>query len=100
MSNTDVKPLTDKQLAAVNVPEFERQFVKAQPKGDRKFTASGAKADAIVRYVLHGGFSREQIAFFTGASVSRVGEVVWVMDAAGVEHPPMTRKTKAAEVTA
>ena len=93
MFNADITRLSDDELAAISVPEFERKFTKTQPAGERVFSAGGAKADAIVRYVLHGGFSREQIAYFVGASPSRVGEVVWCLDAAGVEHPPLARKT-------
>ena len=91
--NADAARLSDEELAAIDIPEFPRQFVKVQPKGERKFTASGAKADAILRYVLHGGYSRDQIAFFTGASPSRVGECVWAMEAADVAFPALARKT-------
>ena len=93
--NADVAKLTDEQMAAITIPEFDRMFVKVQPAGERKFSASGAKADAIIRYLLTGGYSRDQIAFFTGASPSRVGEVMWAMDAAGVTYAPLARKTRA-----
>lgn len=91
---TDVKPLTDKQLAAIKVPEFERKFVKEQPKGPRTFTASGPKADLAVKYLLHGGYTRDQIATFVECSNSRVGEVIWAMAAAGLT-PTVARKVAA-----
>lgn len=92
--NADLPRLSDAELDAIAVPEFPRQFVKVQPAGERKFTASGAKADMIVRYLLHGDYTVDQIAYFCNASPSRVGECRWAMDAAGVSYPAPARKTR------
>lgn len=89
--NDKAKPLTDKELAAIVVPEFERKFEKQQPKGPRTFTAKGPKADLAVKYLLHGGFTRDQIAVFVGCSNSRVGEVIWAMEAAGLKPTTVSR---------
>ena len=80
-STSIVSPITGN---AVIVPVFERTTVRVQNAGPRKFTAGGAKGDAIVAAIVEGKATRAQIAKAVGCSVSRVGEVVWVMEAAGV----------------
>lgn len=105
-TTTTIRPLTDEELEAIELPNFKRTYVKAQPKyqrGDvvdkdgnavtgREFSASGPKADKVAKYVMHGGFTRQEIATFVGCSVSRVGEVLWAMDADGVEYPELLRR--------
>lgn len=115
-TTTEVRALTDEELADIELPEFSRTYVKPQPKykdgaikdangnalTGREFSASGPKADKVVKYVMHGGFTRQEIANFVGCSVSRVGEVLWAMDAAGVKYPELTRRrsdAKPVEVT-
>lgn len=106
MTTTKPAPLTKEQLDGIEIPDFERKYVKEQPKfkndavkdkngnviKGREFTASGAKADFVVKYLMHGGFTRQEIATFVGCSVSRVGEVIWAMNAAGVEYPEPVRR--------
>ena len=105
-TTTEVRALTDEELAEIELPEFSRTYVKPQPKykdgavkdangnalTGREFSASGPKADKVVKYVMHGGYTRQEIATFVGCSVSRVGEVLWAMDAAGVKYPELTRR--------
>jgi hypothetical protein len=111
-----VRPLNDDELASIELPQFDRKYVKEQPKyksaepvtdkegnviKGREFNAGGPKADLVVKYVMHGGYTRSEIATFVGCSVSRVGEVLWAMDAANVEHPELLRRreTPKAEAT-
>lgn len=66
------------------LPEFPRKFTKTQKAGDRVFSVSGPKADAIAAYILRGGYTRSEIAEHIGCSQSRVAEVAWGMVAGGV----------------
>lgn len=105
-TTTEVRALTAEELAEIELPEFSRTYVKPQPKykdgaikdangnalTGREFSASGPKADRVVKYVMHGGYTRQEIASFVGCSVSRVGEVLWAMDAAGVKYPELVRR--------
>jgi redox-regulated HSP33 family molecular chaperone len=81
-------------LAAVVVPAHSDSFVKVQPAAEsgRKFIVSGAKADAVRLLIFaESGLTRKQIAALCDCSVSRVGEVLWGLDADGVEYvaPPL-----------
>jgi hypothetical protein len=66
------------------LPEFPRKFTKTQRAGDREFSVSGPKADAVAAYILRGGYTRAEIAEYVGCSQSRVAEVAWGMIAAGL----------------
>lgn len=107
-----VRPLSDEELAAVELPDFERKYIKAQPlytsaegvknkDGERlvgrEFNAGGPKATMVAKYIMHGGFTRKEIADFCNCSVSRVGEVLWAMDAGKVEHPEILRRREPAK---
>jgi hypothetical protein len=77
----------------VETPDFARSFMKVQTfknrkAGDgsaRKFTASGPGAEIVIKMVLAGGWTRREMADTAGVSVSRVAEVVWTMEAAGLD---------------
>jgi hypothetical protein len=85
----------------ITIPTFPRSFFKPQAaamaegskwveKGGREFTASGPKADRVVKMVLFGHynpdgmFTREEMRVIADCSVSRVGEVIWTMEAGGM----------------
>jgi hypothetical protein len=83
------------------LPEFPRKFTKTQRAGDREFSVSGPKADAVAAYIMRGGYTRAEIAEYVGCSQSRVAEVAWGMIAAGLFDEagfkalvPRTRKVK------
>lgn len=78
------------------IPTFERTFVKVQPKGERKFTASGPKADVIIRHLLAGTFTTDEIVTASGASASRVSECRWALEAAGIEYTVVKKSAKKA----
>jgi len=78
----------------VTLPEFGRVIYKVQRQDGptavandgrgRKFVASGPKADAVAKILVMamisgGSVTRKGIVALTGASASRVSEVVWVM---------------------
>lgn len=67
-----------------NLPDFPRKFTKTQKAGDRVFSVSGPKADAIAAYIIRGGYTRSEIAEYVGCSQSRVAEVAWGMVDGGV----------------
>lgn len=74
----------------VEVPEFERKYYRVQGGASTKksqkgrlFTASGPKADLIVKIILaDAGLTRKQIATVVHCSPSRVSEVIWALEAA------------------
>ena len=111
-TETKVSPLTEDKLAEIELPEYETTYVKPQPKyttGEgvtdkdgnkqtgRVFSASGPKAQLVAKYLVHGGYTRQEIADFVGCSVSRVGEVIWALDASNVEYPEILRRRPAAK---
>jgi hypothetical protein len=81
------------ELGDVVVPEVSPKFVRNQPAGLREFVVSGPKADAIRLLIFADrGYSRKRIAALTGASVSRVGEVVWGLQHDAVAYPAIATK--------
>jgi hypothetical protein len=84
------------ELAQVTVPEFSGVYYRLQPAGNRKFVVTGPKADAIRLLIFADmGLTRKQIATVSGASVSRVGEVVWGLEQDGVDFPAIPLRAKA-----
>ena len=83
MTNTDIQ--------AIELPDIPRKYVKVQRHGERTFSASGPKADLAMRYLLAGGRTADQIAEAVECSVSRVREVMWCLDSAGIDYPHLAR---------
>lgn len=77
------------------VPEgVSMKYVKVQgpATGDegRPFVVSGPKANKVRQLIFAGlELTRKEIADLVGCSVSRVGEVVWGLEADGIEFPPI-----------
>jgi hypothetical protein len=86
---------TPNDVTNVTIPDFPRKFTRLQPKGPREFNVNGPKADAVIRHLLAGGFTTDEIVTATGASASRVSECRWGLEAAGIAYPPVARKSTA-----
>ena len=82
-------------IEAIELPEFSRKYVKQQRKGERTFSASGPKADLVLKHLIAGGFSADQIAEACECSVSRVRECMWALDAANIDYPRLARSAAA-----
>ena len=79
--NAMAKPaLTLTELAKIQIPFTNRTFVKTQPKGDREFSCRGPKIDLALKYLIHGGYTRAEIARLVPCSISRVAEASWALD--------------------
>ena len=84
----------------VEIPDFDRKFVKVQKfagraageGSGRTFNAGGPKADKVVQMILFGGLTRKQMAEIAECSESRVGEVVWAMQAAGLDVSKIAKR--------
>jgi hypothetical protein len=95
--------------AIADLPQYSRTFHRVQGAASlerdaergRKFTIGGAKGDAVAAYLIAGGYTRSEIAEYVGCSVSRVGEVAWGLEAAGIKFDVVKRrKVEAAEADA
>ncbi len=83
----------DATLSEVAVPEVSGKYTRVQPAGPREFVVTGDKADAIRLLIFADRkLSRKRIAALTGASVSRVGEVVWGLESDGIAFPAIAAK--------
>lgn len=93
--------------AVAALPEYARKFRRIQGEASirksedgRLFNIGGPKGDAVAAYLIAGGYTRQEIADYVGCSVSRVAEVAWGLDAAGVEYNVIKRRPKAQDVAA
>jgi hypothetical protein len=87
-------------ITDIELPEIPRKYVKQQRKGERTFSASGPKADIVMRHLIAGGFTAAQIAEAAECSLSRVRECQWALDAAGIEYPALARAPRKPKATA
>ena len=87
-------------IESVEIPYLPSEtFVRTQNAGDREFNVRGPKAAAIRSLIFAGvELTRLELAALAGASVSRVGEVVWGLEHDGVDFPAIPKRRKAVVV--
>jgi hypothetical protein len=99
----EILALSEDELAAfcdeVEVPAYSETYVRTQNAGDREFNVRGRKAERIRQLIFADAeLTRLELAALAGASVSRVGEVVWGLDHDGTEYPAIPKRRKAVVV--
>lgn len=90
MAMTKVKLPSAGDFTDIEIPEFERKYVRLQGPASikksaagRTFSAGGPKADMIAKIIFaERGYTRQQIATIVGCSPSRVTEVIWALEEA------------------